>query len=207
MVLNKLVCFALVYSLSNSPAYGANGLEAMMNSPGEYQTISSNLRINPNPEIQILERQLGMSYAKKVIPEESKDVDGAGNALGEPDGRYAEILPGGELTVKMGKPFSPMAFYNDGRVVVKEEAQNQEYSLAVLVPMIEAEVFDDKLIDIASIMKTVAYAWREIIPGLVPGGFDMPFAPQIPVDTLKIVNTGKEKLYLDAIIGYSLKKD
>jgi len=207
MVLSKLICFALVYSLGNSPAYGANGLEAMMNSPGEHQKIASNLKVNPNFELQTLERQLAEIYAREIVDDESKLYIRPQNALGKPDQKYAEILPGGELTVKMEKPFSPMTFYIDGRVVVNEEAGQQEYSLAVFAPMLQTETFDNIVTDEVDIRKTIAYAWREVIPGLVPGGFDLPFAPQIHVDTLKIINTGKEKLYLDAIIGYSLKKE
>lgn len=119
-------------------------------------------------------------YAKEVVDYES--VVNPKNALSKSDKEYAEILPhGGELTLKMEKPFPPLAFYNHGQVIAKPGVN---YSLAALIPVEDT------------------YAWREIIPGLVPSGFKIPKDDLTIVDTIRIKNIDKKALYIDAVVGY-----
>jgi len=112
-------------------------------------------------------------YVKEIIS--SNLVNNPHYALGKQDDKYAEIMPGGELVLKMEKPFLPQEQYNDGKIIAKDG----EYSVAALVQD----------------------AWREIFPGVVPGGFKIPKSGQVQVDTLKILNIGNERVYIDSIVG------
>ena len=125
-------------------------------------------------------------YAKEVVDDWTKEVINPENALGNEDSKYAKILPGGELTLKMEQPFPPITFVNDGIIAAKGDSM---YSLAALVPM---EYVDDK--------EGIKYAWREIIPNLT-GGFKIPKSCQTLVDTIKIINPSEEPVYIDAVIG------
>ncbi len=196
MVISKVISFSLIYLLSNTPLYGASSLEAKINSMREQQKISKPLKISPN-EAKLIENQSGEFYAKEIVQPGTDYVVNPDNALGEPDNNYAEIMPDGELTIKMEKPFQPISWYTDGRVVVKEEAN---YSLAAWVPILSTD--PEYPLIYGQDVQGVKYVWREIIPGAVPGGFEIPGAPQSRIDTIKIKNLGQEAIYIDAIIGY-----
>jgi hypothetical protein len=213
MVISKIISFSLIYLLSNTPLCGASSLEANINSMKEQQKIGKPLKFTPNPDIKTIEQQRSEFYANEVMHPGSNLVVNPDDVLGSPDNKYAKIMPGGELIVKMEKPFSPLAFYNDGRLVVKGEA---EYSVSVLVPFQESELKNYQVIP-----SKAEFAWREVIPGIVTGGFDLPFAPQLEplvysstreavpglgVNTLRIMNLGTKPLSIDAVIGYSPEK-
>ena len=130
---------------------------------------------------QLLENtpNVNKMHAKKVV--DSENVINSQNALSEPNKKYAEILPHGNLTLKMERPFSPLVFDNSGHVIAKPGVN---YSLAALIPV------DD------------TYPWREIIPGVVPNSFKIPKDDLTIVDTIKIKNIDKRSLYIDAVVGY-----
>jgi hypothetical protein len=56
-------------------------------------------------------------YVRSVVFEEN--VKNSGNVLGEPDGRFAEIAPGGQMTLLMERPIVPSSGFDDGFVVTK----------------------------------------------------------------------------------------
>lgn len=123
-------------------------------------------------------------YADKVV--DHINVVAPENALGEPDGRLAEIRAGGELTVHMEHRIYYSEGSDDGAVVTKGESA---YGLGGLIRMSEEAEF----------------AWLPLVPGHSPGGFklstDMFAAPQT-TDTIRIVNDGTRPVFVDAVIGF-----
>ena len=196
----KIITFSLAFSLAAFPVMAVKNTEpkiALLNPTKVFAQIHGTEH-----------------YAQKVIYEETKNVEFAFNALGRPDGdtdpgaAYAIVHPGGEITLKMAKPFAAFKFYNSGRIVAKEGCK---CSIAALVPTKYVPALagpGEKKRQKARRsqdqgQECVRYAWREILPGLVPGGFDIPQAGQVIVDTIKIKNIGSRPVYLDAVIGYS----
>jgi hypothetical protein len=123
-------------------------------------------------------------YAKQALDHIS--VLDPGKALGQPDGDFAEIRPGGEMTVLMDSRIYYSDAADDGAVVSKGDAK---YGLAGLFRMNEEG----------------ESAWQPLPPGGTPGGFK--FGPSMfPVaqstDTIKIVNDDTRSVFVDAVIGY-----
>lgn len=123
-------------------------------------------------------------YARSVV--DKVEVVSPEEALGEPDGLFAEIRPGGELTVRMESRIYYSESSDDGSVVTKGVAS---YGLAGLFRM------DEEGED----------AWQPLHPGRGPGGFK--FGPAMfPVaqstDTIRIVNDDTKPVYVDAVVGY-----
>jgi hypothetical protein len=123
-------------------------------------------------------------YARSVV--DKVEVVSPEEALGEPDGRFAEIRPGGELTVRMESRIYYSESSDDGSVVTKGGAS---YGLAGLFRM------DEEGED----------AWQPLHPGRGPGGFK--FGPAMfPVaqstDTIRIVNDDTKSVHVDAVVGY-----
>jgi len=125
-------------------------------------------------------------YALSVVCE--KKVQHAKDSLGTPDGRYAEILPGGQLVVLMEK-----TFIDSGNVVCKGEV---DYGLEGFFHIQDTE--DERQ----------NYAW--IIINRDPlmtnrflffPGTDIWFGGT-GVDKIRISNAGRKFLFVDAIIGY-----
>jgi hypothetical protein len=123
-------------------------------------------------------------YGRKALDHISV-VDPA-NALGEPDGRCAEIRPGGEMTVLMAGRIYYSDSSDDGQLVVKGDGR---YGLAGLFRMSdEGEP-----------------AWQPLQPGGTPGGFKLGssmFNVAQSIDTIKIVNDDSRSVFVDAVIGY-----
>ena len=173
MVLEKIVALYLATSLGGTP------ISAMSSPKEDVMNVNPNIiqeRIEPNQH-----------YAREVIYEETKGVEFAHNALGRPDAKtdpgaaYAVIQPGGELTLKMDKPFAFYTFYDSGRIIAKKGAK---CSVVAFVPTEDT------------------YAWREVLPGVVPGGIQIHQSAGVKVDIIKIKNIGNEPAYLDAVVGY-----
>jgi hypothetical protein len=137
-------------------------------------------------------------YALRVVSE--KDVLNAKDCLGAPDGRCAEILPGGQLVVLMEKTFIDI-----GTLVFKGE---MDYGLEGWLHVQDTQ---DERQD---------YAWipfwsgRFILSGMWLGGFS--FGPGLPglslygglgVDKIRITNAGTKSLFVDAVIGYRLEAE
>jgi hypothetical protein len=137
-------------------------------------------------------------YAVQIVCE--KEVQDVKDSLGAPDGRSAEILPGGQLVVLMQKTFIDI-----GTLVFKGE---MDYGLEGWFHVQDTQ---DERQD---------YAWipfwsgRFILPGMWPGGFS--FGPGRPglslygglgVDKIRITNAGTKSLFVDAVIGYGTEAD
>ncbi|MGB9765582.1 MAG: hypothetical protein ACPLZD_09565 [Candidatus Saccharicenans sp.] len=123
-------------------------------------------------------------YAQRVL--NSVNVNNPENILGEPDGRFAEIKPGGELTVVMEQPVFYHQTSDDGFLVVKGDTS---YGLAGLFQMNE----EGKL------------SWLPLSPGKEKNGFKLgtdPFVSLQRISVIKIVNDDEHNsLFVDAIAG------
>jgi hypothetical protein len=141
-------------------------------------------------------------YALGVVCE--KDVQNAKDSLGAPDGRYAEILPGGQLVVLMEKKLYPFPIVgwnlegggapaDSGSIVGKGGA---DFSLEGWLPMQDTQ---DKQ----------HYAWTPL--GLSVSGFCLPliysFEGSTGVDMIRITSPGTKSLFVDAVIGYGRKAE
>lgn len=193
MALDRIITFILLYSLTATPT---SGLAQKKRNPLEmhaYNAIIKKVSFG-----NTLEQQVQESYANKIVHPGTDRVVDPDDALGEPDGIYALILPSGELTLRMEKPFPAMQAYNDGRVVVKEGSG--EFSLAALVPVLETD--PEYGVVISRNDQDLLLAWREIAPGLINGGFQIPPSEQSLVDIIKIKNVSEKNVYIDAVICY-----
>ena len=126
-------------------------------------------------------------YAVRVV--DHINVNAPGNATGRPDGRFAEIKPDGEMTLRMESALRFLEGSDDGFLVVKAEG---EYGLAGLF-----ELGDEG-----------GPAWLPLGPGSGPGRFKlgtMRFSPAQSTDTIRIVNGGARPVYLDAVAGIGEK--
>jgi hypothetical protein len=137
-------------------------------------------------------------YAIRVVSE--KDVLNAKDCLGAPDGRYAEILPGGQLVVLMEKTFIDI-----GTLVFKGE---MDYGLEGFFHVQDTQ---DERQDFAWIP---FWSGRVILPGMWLGGFS--FGPGSPglslygglgVDKIRISNAGTKSLFVEAVIGYRFEPE
>jgi hypothetical protein len=149
--------------------------------------VNNGVRQNQN-----LEENIQGHYARQIIGTETHDVINPEYALGKPDQNYALIKPGGELALKMEKPFSVMKFGGIGGRTSSGTISEKEcdYAVAVLVPTEEGK---DK----------TEYAWRWLPPSSVPGGLYMVTGGQVKVDALKIINNAKDlDLGIDFVVGY-----
>jgi len=123
-------------------------------------------------------------YAKRVI--DKINVNTPENVLGKPDGKFAEVKPGGELTVVMEEQIVFNTAADDGFVVVQGETP---YGLAGLFS------FSDE-------GKT---AWQPLWPGSMKNGFKLGtdiFLSIQRTNIIKIANDDPEQaLLVDAIAG------
>jgi hypothetical protein len=192
VVVDKIATFLIMYALTAAPAQGLpqkrNPNDLMANS-----AISSKLMLG-----NTLEEQVRANYAAQVVESDtSKNIlENAYQALGEPDNKYVELGPGERLTLKMAKPFTIM---NLGDIAGRVACMGGEYSLAVPVRIADTDE-RYKCLD-AEIAVEGQKAWMMCIPS-AEGGFRLPIAPQAPIDEIMITNIGKEKLKIDAVIGY-----
>lgn len=130
-------------------------------------------------------------YVARVMS--SQDVKDPDEVLGKPDGRCAEIAPGGRMTLLMEKPILPSLGFDDGLVVTKGEA---DFGLAGWFLAGEANDAPER-------------AWMPLVAGVSPGGFrlsseslDRTPEGSPGVKVLRISNNGTRPLLLDAVIGY-----
>jgi hypothetical protein len=127
-------------------------------------------------------------YGAKIL--DHVNVVDPENALGEPDGRLAEIRPGGEITILMAERIYYSDASDDGTVVTKGSGQ---YGVAGLFQMTEEG----------------SPAWQPLSPGRTPGGFKFGtsmFSVVQSTDTLKIANDDTRSVFVDAVIGYGKDK-
>jgi len=127
-------------------------------------------------------------YAKRIFFEQN--VKNAEDALGEPDGRPAEIGVGGHLIVLMENRIYPSLNYEDGFVVLLEDAR---FNMEGWFQMSGAQ-------------NPPQYAWIPLIRGSVPRTFRLAFMDAIEgsagVNMIRISNDDTKPLLLDAVAGY-----
>ena len=130
-------------------------------------------------------------YVARVLS--SKDVKDPDAVLGKPDGRFAEVAPGGRMSLLMEKPILPSLGFDDGLVVAKGEA---DFGLEGLFLAGEGQDAPER-------------AWMPLVAGMSPGGFRLSSeslertpegSPGVKV--LRISNNGAKTLFLDAVVGY-----
>ena len=132
-------------------------------------------------------------YALRVVSE--KNVQNAKDSLGAPDGRYAEILPGGQLVLLMEKNF-----IDSGTVVCKGEA---DYGLEGWVQMQDTQ--DEQQNYVWMIIQRepsnrFIFVGGDLYSGSV-GYWGM------AVNTVRITNFGTKSLFVDAVIGYGMEAE
>jgi len=138
-------------------------------------------------------------YALEAVCE--KNVHNAKDSLGAPDGRYAEVFPGGQLIILMENklyplpmagwsPEGPGGVADSGSIVGKAET---EFGLEGWFPMQDNQGKQH-------------YDWIPLGPSAT--GFCLfppptyPFEGKAGVDMIRITNAGTKSLFIDAVIGY-----
>jgi hypothetical protein len=141
------------------------------------------LSLGPKP----LQYQNVEFYAEQVV--DHVNVNDPESAVGEADGRFAEIKAGGQMTVVMEDTLYYLEGSDDGFVLVKGDAV---YALAGLFQMSEEG----------------SPAWQPLAPGSAPGRFKLGALRSSPIQstaTIRIVNDDFRPVYLDAVVGIRLK--
>jgi hypothetical protein len=137
-------------------------------------------------------------YALQVVCE--KNVQNAKDSLGAPDGRCAEILPGGQLVMLMENKLYPLLMVgwnpegggvpDSGSIVGKGEA---DFALEGWFPILDTQGKQH-------------YDWIPL--GVSGTGFCLlppptySFEGSAGVDMIRITNPGTKSLFVDAVIGY-----
>jgi len=138
-------------------------------------------------------------YALQVVCQ--KDVQNAKDSLGAPDGRYAEILPGGELVILMENRLYPFPIVGWGIEVGGGPPDSgsivgqggEDFRLEGWFPMDDVEGKEH-------------YEWIPLGPSAT--GFCLfppptySFERNAGVDMIRITNPGTKSLFVDAVIGY-----
>ena len=140
-------------------------------------------------------------YALRVVFE--KEVQNAKDSMGAPDGRYAEILPGGQLVLLMEKElyFSPIV--GDGGALDSGSSVGNggaEIDLEGWFPMQDTQ-------------GKQCHDWMPL--GISGTGFLISSFPEpinssegsSGVDMIRITNPGNKSLFVDAVIGYGLNAE
>jgi hypothetical protein len=143
-------------------------------------------------------------YAFRVVSE--KNVQNAKDSLGTPDGRYAEILPGGQLVLQMEKGFClfVLGWNQEGMEMISGSVVGKggaDIGLEVWSPWQDREgAHYNGWVAVGLSTKGFSIP---IDPGLSYGskGITPPFIGNTGVDTIRITNLGTKSLFLDAIIG------
>ena len=143
-------------------------------------------------------------YAHRVVSE--KNVQNAKDSLGAPDGRYTEILPGGQLVLLMKKELylfpvvggdpvaGNVAQADSGSFVAKGGA---DIGLEVWSPWEDEE-------------NKQHHDWMAV--GLSATGFILPMfyafkGRTTGVNMIRITNPGTKSLFVDAVIGYDMEAE
>jgi len=137
-------------------------------------------------------------YALQVIFE--KNVQDAKDSLGAPDGRHAEILPGGQLVVLMEKKLYPFPIFrgwlegggglaDSGSVVGKGET---DFSLEGWFLKQTTQCKQH-------------YVWRPLVLSI--SGFCVWLECEAGVDMIRIANSGTKSLFVDAVLGYGRRAE
>jgi len=132
-------------------------------------------------------------YAVRVVSE--KNVLNAKDALGPPDGRYAEILPGGQLVLLMEKE---LEVFPGG---LQDYGVGLAYSGAIVAKG-ETPGLLEAWIPIKNAKGEECYDWISI-----GGGMPSPLYHGWPqgiarTNKVRITNVGTESLFVDAMVGF-----
>jgi hypothetical protein len=128
-------------------------------------------------------------YALGVVCE--KNVQNAQDSLGEPDGRYAEILPGGQLVVLMEKNF-----IDSGTLVCQGDADyGLEGWFRIQDTQDERQNYTWMIIQRESCNRFLFFPESYIWWG------------NTGVNMIRITNLGTKSLFVDAVIGYGMEAE
>jgi hypothetical protein len=128
-------------------------------------------------------------YALRIVCE--KGVQNAKDSLGAPEGRSAEILPGGQLIVFMEKNF-----IDSGTVVCKGEADyGLEGWFRIQETQDERQNYTWMIIQRESCNRFLFFPESYIWWG------------NTGVNMIRITNLGTKSLFVDAVIGYRTEAD
>jgi hypothetical protein len=130
--------------------------------------------------------------ALRVVSE--KNAQKAGDSLGAPDGRYAEILPGGQLVLLMEKNFI------DSSTVVCEG--EEDYGLEGWFRIQDTQ--DERQNYQWMIIQRESSNRFTFISGQ---GYFYEWWGNTGVNMIRITNFGTKSLFVDAAIGYSLEAE
>jgi len=127
-------------------------------------------------------------YVARVISEQN--VKNGPEVVGEPDGRCAEIAPGGQMVLLMENRIYPSTTYDDGLVVCKGDAN---YGLEGWFP-------------VSGSQNDTQFAWMPLVRGQSPGGFRVSLINPIEgfagVNKIRIANNDTKPMLLDAVAGH-----
>jgi hypothetical protein len=127
-------------------------------------------------------------HVKRVVFD--NNVENAQNAAGKPDGRYAEIKPGGTLVLFMEAKIYPSGILDDGLIICREEGN---YGLAGW--------FLTETTDAGP-----QYAWMPLAKGRSPSSFRIttlvPGEGSAGIDMIRIMNDDSKSIFVDAVAGY-----
>jgi hypothetical protein len=127
-------------------------------------------------------------YARRVMFEQN--VKNSGDALGEPDGRFAEIAPGGQLVLLLEDRIYPSGSFDAGVVVTREESQ---YGL-------------EGWFLVGGTPEDPQFAWMPLVRGQSPRSFRVAVREAIEgsagLNMIRISNAGTKPILLDALVGY-----
>ncbi|MGA2363771.1 MAG: hypothetical protein ABSG73_15120 [Candidatus Aminicenantales bacterium] len=148
-------------------------------------------------------------YALRVVSE--KSVQNAKDSLGASDGRYAEILPGGQLVLQMEKGFCLFVL-----------GSNQEEGVEMISGSVVGKGGADTSLELWSPWQAREgkYYCGWVAVGLSAKGFSIPidlglyydskgitppFIGNTGVNTVRITNLGTKSLFVDAVIGLDME--
>jgi len=131
-------------------------------------------------------------YALRIVFE--KEVQTAKDSLGAPDGRYAEILPGGQLILFMEKKLYPFPIYGG------PEGSYGQIESGSVIGKGGADYVLEGWFPIKDKQGKQYYDW--ILLGLSASGFGIWPTYDMGTNMIRIKNTGTKSLFVDAVIGY-----
>jgi len=138
-------------------------------------------------------------YAFQVVREER--VQNAKDSLGAPDGRSAEILPGGQIVILMESMLPPSQVVGYGETAVCLDSGS-------VVGKGEADFGLEGRFSWQDTQGEQHHEWIPLVPSATGFCISPPplaiYSPQdnAGVDMIKITNPGATSLFVDAVIGY-----